>query len=87
MRRSDPPTRTIPVLSTVTVTSGTCLNERYVTSYDFCVEYIHTVRRCSTTSYTVSAIYIRLALLPQCYVFSMFVCITANRTYYRPDLV
>ena len=88
-RGSDPPTLTITVLSTVTVTSGSSrsLSERYVTSYAFCVEYIHIVRRFSTTSYTVSAIYIRMALLPECYVFSMIVCITANRTYYRPDLV
>ena len=86
MRRSDPLTLTITVLSTVAVTSGLTLGlgERYVTSYRV---QIHIVRRCSTTSHTVSAIDIRMTLLPDWYVFSMIVCITANRTYYRSDLV
>ena len=84
-RRTDVPTLTITVLSTVTVTSGTCLSERDMTSYAFCVEHIHIIRRCSTTSYTISAIHIRLVLLPECYVVSMLVCITINRTYYRSD--
>ena len=82
MRRSDPLTLTITVLSTVAVTSGLTLglSERYVTSYAFCVEYrFISYDAVSTTSHTVSAVNIRMTLLPECYVLfddCMYNCIS-----------
>ena len=90
MRRSDPLTLTITVLSTVAVTSGLAigLSERYVTSYAFCVEYrfiSYDAVRLHRIRYLLST-FVRLGYRSVTY-YLMIVCITAYRTYYRSDLV